>query len=245
MSRTSTISRPADHPQGRLGRSLCQALLFRLRGGRPHERDRVRPQQSVRVEAQRDLQLGHRAFRRDRHAPSTCPKPTSWSRTATSPPTISAPSPSPTRCGCGAHRTRASSRARASPKKPPPCSPRANPDPRRRRLTRQTQRRHLAALRTSSLLLMSLHPLPCATLINRILGERGRASSLRLALLRSSGCATAGSLPAPRRDDPCARNKTQEIDRSGPSSAFLAKSEAMSPWLPRAVRQRSGLRRCP
>ena len=58
-----------DHPQGRLGRSLRQAVLFRLRGGRPHERDRVWPQQPVRVKAQRDLQLGYRAFRRDRHAP--------------------------------------------------------------------------------------------------------------------------------------------------------------------------------
>src|SRR5271167_2467143 len=53
----------------------------------------------------------------------------SWSRTATSPRTISATSPSPTRCGCGARRTRNSSRARGSPKKPPPCSPQCKPRP--------------------------------------------------------------------------------------------------------------------
>jgi hypothetical protein len=33
-----------DHPQGGLGRSLRQALLLRLRGGRPDERHRVWPQ---------------------------------------------------------------------------------------------------------------------------------------------------------------------------------------------------------
>jgi len=103
--------------------------IFRLRGGRPDERYRVRPQQSVRVEAQRDLQLGYRAFRRDRHARSVGPRPTSSSTTATSPPTTSAPSPSPTRCGSGARKTRASSRAPASPKKPPPCSARRKPQP--------------------------------------------------------------------------------------------------------------------
>src|SRR5437660_8067085 len=54
------------------------------------------------------------------------PLPTSWSRTATSPPRISATSPSPTRSGCGAPRTRASSKARGSPKKPPPSSPPPN-----------------------------------------------------------------------------------------------------------------------
>ena len=52
-----------------------------------------------------------------------CPRPMSWSRTATSPPTISVTSPLPTRSSCGARRTRASSKAPASPRKPPPCSP--------------------------------------------------------------------------------------------------------------------------
>jgi hypothetical protein len=42
----------------------------RLRGGRPNERQRVWPRQSVRGKAQRDLQFGYRAFRCDRHARS-------------------------------------------------------------------------------------------------------------------------------------------------------------------------------
>ena len=54
--------------------------------------------QPVRRPAQRDLQLRYRAFRRDRHARSAGRKPMSWSRTATSPRTISATSSSPTRC---------------------------------------------------------------------------------------------------------------------------------------------------
>src|SRR5260370_21106002 len=53
----------------------------------------------------------------------------SWSRTATSPRTISATSPSPTRSSCGARRTRAFSRAPASPKKPPQSSPPRKPQP--------------------------------------------------------------------------------------------------------------------
>src|SRR6516225_10855250 len=50
----------------------------------------------------------------------------SSSRTATSPPTTSAPSPLPMRSSCGAHRTRAFSRARGSTSKPPQSSPPRN-----------------------------------------------------------------------------------------------------------------------
>ena len=57
-----------DRAQGGLGRSLCPALLFRLRGRRPHERDGVRQGQPVRRAHQRDLQLRHRPFRRAGHA---------------------------------------------------------------------------------------------------------------------------------------------------------------------------------
>src|SRR5437763_1377677 len=79
----------------------------------------------------------------------------SWSRTATSPPTISAPSPLPTRSSCGARRTRASSRAPASPRKPPPCSPprKPPPSPPPSKLTGQ-QRRGPAALLAARLSLL-------------------------------------------------------------------------------------------
>ena len=49
---------------------FAKPLLFRLRGRRPDERHRFWPQQPVRVPAECDLQLGYRAFRRDRHARS-------------------------------------------------------------------------------------------------------------------------------------------------------------------------------
>ena len=61
------------------------AVLLRLRGRRPDERDGVRQGQPVRRADQRDLQLRHRPFRRDRHARPAAGSATSWSRTATSP----------------------------------------------------------------------------------------------------------------------------------------------------------------
>ena len=54
------------HAQGRLVGALCEALLLRMRGRRPDERNRLRPRQSVRRQAERDLQLGYRPLRRDR-----------------------------------------------------------------------------------------------------------------------------------------------------------------------------------
>src|SRR5271163_3071370 len=57
-----------DHPQGGLARALCEAVLFRLRAGRPDERGRVQQAQPVRRPDQRDLQLGCRPFRHPRHA---------------------------------------------------------------------------------------------------------------------------------------------------------------------------------
>ena len=68
--RSRRFLRLSDHPQGGLGRSVRQAVLLRLRGRRPDQCLGLRSGQSVRLEAERDLQLGHRAFRRDRHARS-------------------------------------------------------------------------------------------------------------------------------------------------------------------------------
>ncbi len=64
--RTRRFRRLQDHPQGGLGRSLRQAVLFRLRGRRPDERDGLLEGPAVRRQAQRDLQLRYRPFRRDR-----------------------------------------------------------------------------------------------------------------------------------------------------------------------------------
>ena len=116
--RSRRLRRLQDHPQGGLGRSLRQAVLLRLRGRRPDERLGVQPQQPVRREAERDLQLGHRAFRRDRHARSAARGLRAGRGRPHQPRTISATSPSPTRCGCGARRTRGSSRAPRSPGPP-------------------------------------------------------------------------------------------------------------------------------
>ena len=68
--RSRRLLRVQDHPQAGLDRPLRHAVLFRLRGRRPDQRLGLRQGQSVRLEAQRDLQLGHRPLRRDRHARS-------------------------------------------------------------------------------------------------------------------------------------------------------------------------------
>ena len=115
------LRRLQDHAQGGLGRPLCQAVLFRLRGRRPHERDGVRPGQSVRRADQRDLQLRYRPFRRARHAEPGARGPRAGRGRADHRRTISATSPSPMPCACGARRTRASSRARRWPRKRRRC----------------------------------------------------------------------------------------------------------------------------
>ena len=86
------------------------------------------------LEAQRDLQLGHRAFRRDRHAH---PLPEAYELVEDG--HITADNfrdfTFTTRSNCGARRTRVSSKAPASPRKPPPSSPQPKPRPCRRRIT--------------------------------------------------------------------------------------------------------------
>ena len=62
------LRRLPDHPQGGLDRPLCEAVLLRLRAGRPDERRRVQQAQPVRRPDQRDLQLRCRPFRHPRHA---------------------------------------------------------------------------------------------------------------------------------------------------------------------------------
>ena len=97
-SPSSTISRPARSRRKEDWVDLyAKPFYFGCEADDRMNAWRVRQDQPVRRQAQRDLQLGYRAFRRDRHARSAAAKPMSWSRTASSPTTISATSPSPTR----------------------------------------------------------------------------------------------------------------------------------------------------
>ena len=83
--------------------------------------------QPVRREAQRDLQLRHRAFRRDRHARSAAGGLSSWSRTATSPQDNFRDFTFTNAVQAVGHaEPRTSSRARRWRRKPPRCSGRRN-----------------------------------------------------------------------------------------------------------------------
>ena len=75
------LRRLQDHAQGGLGRSLRQAVLLRLRGGRPDERDRVRPRpiRSARASTRSSARTSAISTCRTCRAP--CRRPTSWSRT--------------------------------------------------------------------------------------------------------------------------------------------------------------------
>ena len=114
------LLRVQDQPEAGLDRPLRQAVLLRLRGRRPGHRVGVQQAQSVRHQAERALQLGHRPLRRDRHAPSAAGGVRAGRRRAPSRRTTSATSCSRTPCTSGGRRTRSSSRAPGWPRRPRP-----------------------------------------------------------------------------------------------------------------------------